>query len=156
VLRLAAAAEARQGHPIAEAIRRHAARAGVPEATAELGSESYTIGAGLSARVEGRAVLIGSLRLMRDHGVRGRQAEAAMRLHREVGASSLCVAVDGELAAVIGYADEPRPESRAVVRTLKAGKRREVILLSGDAPSPVEAVARAVGVDHAVPELLPE
>jgi heavy metal translocating P-type ATPase len=156
VVRFAAAAEARQGHPIAEAIRRHAERARIAVCSAELGSESYTIGAGLSARVEGRHVLVGSLRLMRNHGVPIRRAQAVIDRHKGAGASSLCVAVDGDLAAVIGYADEPRPESRRVVADLKAGSRRQVILLSGDAPGPVAAVAKAVGVDRAVPELLPE
>jgi Cu2+-exporting ATPase len=153
---MAAAAEARQGHPVAEAIRRHAARMQLTVPEAELGSEAYTIGAGLAARVAGRAVLVGSLRLMRSHGVPLGRASEAIELHRGAGASSLCVAIDGRLEAVIGYADEPRPESREVVSALKAGGRRQVILMSGDAAGPVAAVAARVGVDRALPELLPE
>jgi heavy metal translocating P-type ATPase len=154
---LAAAAEARQGHPVAEAIRRRAARMGLDVPEAELGSERYTIGAGLSARVAGRAVLVGSLRLMRREGVAViAAAREAIDRHKDAGASSLCVAIDGRIEAVIGYADEPRPESREVVRLLKADGRRQVILMSGDAPGPVNAVAARVGVDRALPELLPE
>jgi Cu2+-exporting ATPase len=157
VIALAAAAEARQGHPIAEAIRRHAAALGLDVPEAELGSERYTIGAGLSARVDGRTVLVGSLRLMRREGVTVAGAGlAAIDGHRGAGASSLCVAVDGRLEAIIGYADEPRPESREVVAALKAGGRRQVILMSGDASGPVNAVAARVGVDRAYGELLPE
>ena len=73
-----------------------------------------------------------------------------------MGAASLFVAVDGHLGCVLGVADEPRPESRAVVSALRAGGRRQIVLLSGDARGPVEAVGRAVGVDRAVGELLPE
>ncbi len=154
---LAAAAEARQGHPVAEAIRRHAARLELDVPEAELGSETYTIGAGLSARVRGRTVLVGSLRMMWREGVALRgAAQQVIDRHRGAGASSLCVAVDGKLEAVLGYADEPRPESRAVVQALRAGGRRQVILMSGDAPGPVNAVAARVGVDRALPELLPE
>jgi heavy metal translocating P-type ATPase len=154
---LAAAAEARQGHPVAEAVRRYAAKMAVPVPEAELGSESYTIGAGLSARVEGHRVLVGSLRLMKREGVVLRGAAfAAVERHRDAGASSLCVVVDGCLEAVLGYADEPRSESRDVVRALKADGRREIILMSGDAAGPVAAVAERVGVDRALPELLPE
>jgi Cu2+-exporting ATPase len=154
---LAAAAEARQGHPVAEAIRRHAARMELVVPEAELGSESYTIGAGLSALVGGRRVLVGSLRLMRRDAVAVKgMAEQVIARHRDAGASSLCVAVDGRLEAVIGYADEPRPESRAVVEALKAGGRRQIVLMSGDAPGPVAAIAARVGVDRALPELLPE
>jgi Cu2+-exporting ATPase len=157
VVALAAAAEARQGHPVAEAVRRHAARMKVDVPEAELGSEVYTIGAGLAAQVAGRAVLVGSMRLMRRHAVElDAGSRAVMDRHRGAGASSLVVAVDGRVEAVIGYADEPRPESREVVLALKAGGRRQVILMSGDASGPVAAVAARVGVDRALPELLPE
>jgi heavy metal translocating P-type ATPase len=156
-LALAAAAEARQGHPVAEAVRRHAVRLELTVPEAELGSETYTIGAGLSARVCGHTVLVGSLRLMWRDGIAVRgPAQQVLDRHRGAGASSLCVAVDGKLEAVLGYADEPRPESRAVVQALRAGGRRQVILMSGDAPGPVHAVAERVGVDRALPELLPE
>src|SRR5580700_11155366 len=57
---------------------------------------------------------------------------------------------------MLAVADEPRPESLAVVKALRAGGRRQVLLLSGDSRGPVEAVGRAVGVDRAVGELLPE
>jgi heavy metal translocating P-type ATPase len=154
---LAAAAEARQGHPVAEAIRQHAVRMRLDVPEAELGSETYTIGAGLSARVGGRTVLVGSPRMMRRESVTvAGEAQQVMERHREAGASSLCVAVDGRLEAVIGYADEPRPESFEVVRALKAGGRRQVILMSGDAAGPVAAIAARVGVDRALGELLPE
>jgi P-type E1-E2 ATPase len=114
-VRLAAAAEARHGHPIADAVRRYAARAGIDVPEAALGSETYTIGEGIAARVEGRVVLVGGTRLMRRHGVAVERAEAELARHREAGASSLCVAIDGELGAILVHADEPRPESRAVV-----------------------------------------
>jgi Cu2+-exporting ATPase len=157
VVALAAAAEARQGHPVAEAVRRHAERLALEVPDAELGSESYTIGAGLSARVRGRTVHVGSLRLMKREGISlGAGVDRVLARQRDAGASSLCVAVDGRLEAVIGYADEPRPESQDVVRALKAGGRRQVILMSGDAAGPVAAVAARVGVDRALGELLPE
>jgi P-type Cu2+ transporter len=155
-LAFAAAAEARQSHPIALAIRRHAERCGVEALDAELGSESYAIGRGLCARVRGRPVLVGSPRLMTDHGIEPGEGARAIELHTARGASSILVAVDGEVAAIIGYADEPRPESREVVRKLKANGRREVILMSGDARASVLAVARATGIDQAFAELLPE
>jgi Cu2+-exporting ATPase len=60
------------------------------------------------------------------------------------------------LAAVIAYADAPRPESRAVVARLRAAGRRRVLLLSGDSRAPVEAIARHVGIDEAIGDVLPE
>jgi Cu2+-exporting ATPase len=153
---LAAAAEARQGHPIASAIRRWAVTASLEVPSAELGSEEYAIGLGLSARVQGRQVLVGGKRLMLKHGVRIAHVRGVADRHREMGAASLYVAVDGKVGCILAVADEPRPESRAVVAALRGRGRREVLLLSGDARGPVEAVGRAVGVDRAVGELLPE
>jgi Cu2+-exporting ATPase len=154
---LAAAAEARQSHPVAHAIRRHAVRIGLRVPEAELGSETVVIGAGLSARVQGRTVLIGSPRLMLRDGIAvSRAAQAALDRHGGAGASSLCVAIDGNLEAIIGYADEARPESREVITALKAGGRRQVFLMSGDAAGPVAAIAARTGVDHALSQLLPE
>jgi heavy metal translocating P-type ATPase len=155
-LALAAAAEGRQAHPIAEAIRKHATKLGMDVPPADLGSEIYAIGLGLAATVRGRHVLVGGTRLMRKHGVDVGPGERAAASQRDVGASSIYVAVDGDLAIVIGYRDEPRPESAAVVHALKAGGRRQIVLMSGDARAPVEAVAKAVGVDRAYSEMLPE
>jgi P-type E1-E2 ATPase len=93
---------------------------------------------------------------MKKHGVDTVRGEEATSGHRAAGASSIYVAVEGRLAAVVGYADEPRPESAGVLRALKASGRRQIILMSGDARAPVDAVAKAVGVDHAYAEMLPE
>jgi heavy metal translocating P-type ATPase len=153
---VAAAAEGRQAHPIAEAIRKHAEQRELHVPSADLGSESYAIGVGLEATVRGRHVLVGGTRLMKKHHIDVARGEAAAAKQRDAGASSIYVAIEGELAVVIGYRDEPRPESAEVVRVLKAGGRREIILMSGDARAPVEAVAKAVGVDRAYSELLPE
>jgi heavy metal translocating P-type ATPase len=152
---LAAAAEARQKHPIAEAIRQFARDEGAEAVEAELGSESYTIGVGLSACVQGRSVLVGGGRLMSAHGVSITKAQAAVAEQGRDGVSSLFVAVDGELEGVLGYADELREESRAVVRALRAGGRREIVLMSGDAGAAVEAIARSLGIQSAAAELLP-
>ncbi len=156
VMALAAAAEERQRHPVAQAIREHASKQGLAVPDADLGSEEYAIGIGLRARVDGRDVAIGGKRLMAAHGVWIAHAQAAVDRNLADGISSIYVAVDGALEAVVAYSDAPRMESAAVVKALRAGGRREVILLSGDAREPVEAVGRAVGVDRAIGELLPE
>ncbi len=155
ILGLAAAAEARQNHPIAEAIRASAAERGAHVATADLGSEVYTIGVGLSARVNGHTVLVGGRRMMAAHGV-AIPAERSRDEARGAAVSWLHVAVDGLLEGVIGYADEIRAESAEVVRALRDGSRRTIVLLSGDAPATVEAVAAQLGIDRAIGGLLPE
>jgi Cu2+-exporting ATPase len=152
----AAAAEGNQSHPIADAIRRHAESVGAPKWEVEQSSESYRIGLGLEAKVRGHRVCVGNPRMMREAGIDPEVALAPRDRLAQHGISSVLLAVDGELAAVIGYADAPRPESSAVVHALKAGGRRRVLLLSGDAKAPVEAIARIVGIDEAVADVLPE
>jgi Cu2+-exporting ATPase len=151
----AAAAEGNQAHPIAEAIRRHALRVDAPEWEPDPQSE-YRIGLGLRSRVRGRMVYLGNPRLLREAGIDPSAGAPSRDALAKEGVSSVLLAVDGELAAVIGYADAPRPESTGVVAKLKAGGRRRVLLLSGDARAPVEAIARVVGIDEAIAEVLPE
>lgn len=155
-LRLATAAEARQKHPIARAIRRCAERAGVRPCRAEVGSEVVSVGRGVSACVEGHDVIVGGKRTMLEHGVRAGEARAVMDRHRALGASSVLIAIDGQLAAVLAIADEPRAESANVIQVLRGGGRRQVLLLSGDSNGVVQAVGRALGIDRAEGELLPE
>jgi heavy metal translocating P-type ATPase len=152
----AAAAESNQTHPIADALRRHAAKVGAPAWEADLGSEEYRIGLGLIARVRGRRVCLGSLRLMRAAGVDVTGAADEQRRLAGEGSSSVLLAVNEELVAIIGYADAPRPESRDVIARLRKGGRRRVLLLSGDARAPVQAIARELGIDEAIAEVLPE
>jgi Cu2+-exporting ATPase len=156
VILLAASAEKHQAHPVAEAVRRHAALLGIDPLAPELGSESVTLGMGLTARVLGHEVRIGNDRWMAQLGVDLEPIADALERHRATSASSLLVTVDGELAAVLACADAPRDESARVIETLRAGGRRRVVLLSGDAKASVASVAAAVGADEAHGELLPE
>jgi Cu2+-exporting ATPase len=156
IVAFAAGAEANQLHPIADAIRRHAERIGAPSLQAELGTETYRIGLGLAACVSGRRICVGNARMLREAGIDPAAGFDAQHGLAERGVSSVLVTIDGELAGVIGYADAPRPESSDVIRQLRGGGRRRVLLLSGDARAPVEAIARRVGIDEAIAEVLPE
>ncbi len=150
----AAAAEGNQSHPIADALRRHAERIGAPQWQPD--SETYRIGLGLEAQVNGRRVHVGNPRMMREAGISPELGELARAQLAARGSSSVLVAIEGKLAGVIGYADAPRPESARVVAALRHGGRRRVILLSGDALAPVQAIAKLVGVDEAIADVLPE
>ncbi len=156
VLAYAAAAESRHKHPIATAMRSAAALEGADLLAAELGSERYTIGAGVEAQVAGHRVLVGRRKLMRAHGLDSPEVEAIASRHRALGASSLLVAIDDRLEAALAYADKPREESAAVVLALRARGRREVLLMSGDSRGVAEAVAARLGVDRVMSELMPE
>jgi Cu2+-exporting ATPase len=93
---------------------------------------------------------------MRELGVDLRPAEDELARHRAALSSTLLVVVDGSVIGAVGYADQPRHESAHIVQALRAGGRRRVLLLSGDARPAVERAAAALGVDEAIGELLPE
>jgi Cu2+-exporting ATPase len=159
IVRFAAAAELRQRHPVAESIRAYAASLGLDVPAEEPGSVAFTVGMGVRARVEGREVVVGGARYLEKLGIEVDGVPGAIEVlarNRHEGRSSVLVALDDALVGVLALFDEPRGESRQVVQALKANGRREVVLMSGDAKAPVDGVARAVGVDRAYAELLPE
>jgi Cu+-exporting ATPase len=153
VLRLAAAAEAGSEHPLARAVAEEAARRGVtdlPEAT-EITADP---GFGLSALVGEREVLIGASRMMRREGIDTSALSLAAENLAGRGGTPVYVALDGEIAALIGVADEVKPSAAAAVSALRARGIR-VALLTGDTAASGRAVGAALGVDEVRAELLP-
>ncbi len=153
VLRLAASAERYSEHPLGQAVVRAARGRGtdIPEA-ADFKALS---GMGVSARVGGGVVLVGSGRLLGERGVAvgvmGEQVEALAREGRTVA----LVAVDGEVIGAIGLADGVKQEAAEAVRMLKAMGLR-VVMVTGDNARTAEAVARQVGIDDIRAEVLPD
>ena len=93
---------------------------------------------------------------MRTNGLDSPEVESIAKRHRQLGASSLFVAVDDVLEAAVAYADKPREESASVIAALRAGGRRQVLLMSGDSSGVAEAVGARLGVDRVLSELMPE
>ncbi len=153
VLRLVASVEATSEHPIAEAIVRAARARGLDLAGAE-DFDSIT-GFGVQATVEGHKVLIGADRLMRREGVDlGALAEAGQALGRK-GRTPLYAAIDGRAAAVIAVADPIKQSTPEVIAALHVlGKK--VAMITGDNRGTAQAIARELGIDHVVAEVLPE
>jgi Cu2+-exporting ATPase len=152
----AAAAEAHQHHPVAGAVRRWAATRSAAIPGGEVVDERVSVGRGVCATVAGRKVVVGRRQLLREEGIDVALAESVREVHREMGASSLLVAIDGRLQAVLGYADEVRAESAGVVARLRRGSKRQVVLMSGDIARIAHAMGRRLGLDRVIAELLPE
>ena len=152
LLGLAAAAESASEHPLAAAVMRAAAARGFVAVKAE--AFSAEPGQGVCARVCGGEVRVGTEAWLASAGV----ATAPLLEHADVlardGVTPVWVASDGVLAGVLGVADPPRATSAAAVADLRALGLR-VILLTGDRRATAEAVARAVGIDEVVAEVLP-
>ena len=151
LLRLVAAAEAPSEHPVARALVEAAERLGALPAAA--GFESLS-GMGVRATVEGRRVEVGADRFMASLGldVSGVAGEAE-RLG-DAGKTPLYGAVDGRLAAILAVSDAVRPTTAEAVRALHAQGLR-VAMITGDNRRTAEAVARALGIDEVLAEVLP-
>lgn len=152
LLQLAASAEKNSEHPLAEAIVAAATEHGL---TLEPVAGFIALaGKGLSAQVNGQAVLVGNVRLMEEQGLAlNGLSEHLARLQRDA-KTPVLVAVDGEVAGVIAVADSLKDGSAEAVAELRALGLR-VIMLTGDNRATAEAIARAVGVDEVIAEVLP-
>jgi Cu+-exporting ATPase len=153
LLRLAASAERRSEHPVGQAIVRH----GMEQAIALAEPEDFASvsGKGIEARVEGRRVLAGNERMMQDRGISASDALPKASALAEDGKTPMFIAVDGRLAGIIAVADRVKPESESAIAALQAMRLR-VIMLTGDNRQTADAIARQVGIDAVVADVLPE
>ena len=153
VLRLAASAERASEHPLGESIVARAKAEGLPLSMPE--SFEAIPGHGIRATVEGRHILLGSVKLMQAHGLAldGLAGEAA-QLAAE-GKTSIFLAIDGSLMGMIAVADTLRPHAQEAVAAFhRLGL--EVVMITGDSRTTAEAIAKAVGIERMLAEVLPE
>jgi P-type Cu+ transporter len=153
LLRLTASAERGSEHPLGEAIVRGARARGI--ALADATGFQAVAGHGIEAAVDGRAVLIGNAKLLRERGIDVADAESRAAALAEGGKTPMFVAADGRFAGLVAVADTVKPESREAVAALKA-MGLEVVMMTGDNRRTAEAVARQVGIDRVLAEVLPE
>lgn len=154
LLARAAALEKDSEHPLAQAIVRSARERGVAVDGRVTGFEAVP-GHGAVAQVGGARLAIGNARMMAREGaeIAGVQAEVE-RLSSE-GKTVTYVAGDGKLAGLIALADRPKATAAETVQALHH-LGLEVAMLTGDARKTAEAVARALGIDTVIAEVLPD
>jgi len=153
VLRLAAIAERNSEHPLGEAIVRGAQEQGLDVPAAE---EFVAIpGQGVEARQNGATILLGNRKLMAEKGVGldGLLPEAE-RLEGE-GKTAMFVASGGRALGIIAVADTLKPTSAQAVQQLHA-LGLKVAMITGDNRRTAEAIARQVGIDRVLAEVLPQ
>ena len=153
LLRYAASLEQASEHPLAAAIVRRAQSAGL-RLGRSYGFEARP-GAGASGVVQLRQVLVGSARLMADHGIDVGALEREADRLRELGQSTVFVAIDGLPIGVIGIADPLKSDGWETVQALKR-MGLAVVLLSGDHAASVRTVAGLVGIDTFHAEVMPQ
>ena len=154
LLRLIASVEARSEHPLAHAIVTAAKERSL--ALAEPEDFAVQVGAGISATVDGRAVVIGNTAQMKSIGVDPQPLFEASEAKRREGAGVMLVSIDGALAGFIAVADPIRADAKESISALRKQGLR-VIMLTGDNPTTAQIVADAVGgLDGVRAELKPE
>jgi len=153
VLRLAASAERGSEHPLGEAIVNAAS-----EKKLKLSSTSdfnAVPGHGVEASVEGKKLLLGNLRLIADRGLSLNGLEEEADRLWEQGKTVMFLALDSQVLGIIAVADTLKPNAKEAIEALhKMGA--EVVMLTGDNRRTAEAIAREVGIDRILAEVLPE
>lgn len=153
LLGLAAAAETRLHHPVAEALRTRARELAVNIPACD--ETSYRVGLGVEGQVNGYYVHVGSERFMRQSDIRVSGAATTRALLDERGYSCLYIAVDGKLGGLVAYADQVRPESRQVIERLHSMGVRNTIMLTGDNSVVAKAVCGRLGLTGHFAEMMP-
>jgi Cu+-exporting ATPase len=153
VLRLAASLERGSEHPLGEAIVKGAEQRGVELAEAK---EFAAIpGHGVGGRVDGRTVLLGNAKLMRDRGIPIDDLQGDWERLAGEGKTPMYVAPDGKAIGLVAVADTVKPDSRAAIADLKQ-LDIEVVMLTGDNERTARAIARQVGVERVLADVLPD
>ena len=153
VLRLAASAERGSEHPLAEAIVKAARQKKLKLSPA---TEFNVIpGHGVEARVVSRKLLLGNLRLMQDRGIslNGMEKEAGRLWAR--GKTVMFLGLDSRVVGIIALADTLKPRAKEALRKLH-NMGIEMVMLTGDNRRTAEAIARQLGIDRVLSEVLPE
>jgi Cu+-exporting ATPase len=153
VLRLAASIEKSSEHPLALAIVEGAQARGL--ALSNVQSFEAIPGHGVAAAIEGRRVFIGNAKLMAKEGFPLGELEARSRELADDGKTPMYVAIDGRLAGVIAVADTVKEDSMAAISAMKK-MGLEVVMITGDNERTAKAIARRVGVDRVLAEVLPQ
>src|ERR1700733_6006404 len=153
LLGLAAAAETRLQHPVAEALRTKARQLQVNVPVCN--ETTYRIGLGVEGQVNGYYMHVGNERFMRQCDIVVRAAASDRAGLDEQGYSCLYIAVDGTLAGLVPYADQIRAESRGVVRRLAQMGIENTVMLTGDNDVVARAVCNEIGLTRHFADMLP-
>ncbi len=157
----AASVEVGSEHPLGKAVVRRAEEHGLT--LGELHDFEAIRGKGVRGVVDGKSVLVGSRALMQEYGVAVTAVELVlsfvetdeMRHLEDEGKTVMLVAVDGELLGLLAVADTLKDDAVDAVRELRA-MGLQTAMITGDNQRTARAIARQVGIDHVLAEVLPE
>ncbi|OWV92729.1 haloacid dehalogenase [Rhizobium sp. R72] len=153
VLRLAASLERSSEHPLAHAVVNAAKERDIAFADAE--DFDSPVGKGVTGKVDGKNLILGSHRIMEDSNVDVLPLTARAEQLRDEGATVIFLASDGQLAGLLAIADPIKATThQAVQQLVKEGV--QVVMLTGDNTTTAAAVARKLGINKVEAEVLPQ
>ena len=153
LLQLVASAEKNSEHPLGQAIVRGAQE----KSLALLEAENFNsiTGQGIEAQIAGISVFVGNRKMMEEKNISVKELEKDADRLAEEGKTPVFVAADGQPAGIVAVADVVKKSSRAAIESLhKMGI--EVAMITGDNKKTAEAIARQVGIDRVLAEVLPQ
>ncbi|NLV57318.1 MAG: copper-translocating P-type ATPase [Clostridiales bacterium] len=153
LLQLTASAEMGSEHPLGQAIVRSAEEKGLKPLPME-DFESLT-GRGIEARINGQTVLAGNRKLMQEQGISLAELEQASDKLAGEGKTPMFVAVNGALSGIVAVADVVKQSSRTAIEALRK-MNIEVAMITGDNQKTATAIAKQVGIDRVLAEVLPQ
>lgn len=153
LLQLAASAEKSSEHPLGEAIVRGAEKQGLE--TLKLESFNAIPGYGIEVTIDSKQILLGNRKLMQNREIRLELLETQSDKLATEGKTPMYIAVDNKLAGIIAVADVVKESSaKAIKRLHEMGI--EVAMITGDNRRTAEAIAKQVGIDRVLAEVLPQ
>jgi Cu2+-exporting ATPase len=153
LLGLAAAAETKLQHPVAEALRIKAQELAVNIPPCE--EARYRVGLGVEGQVNGYYLHVGNERFMRQSDICVSKTANDRCALDEQGYSCVYIAVDGAVAGMVPYSDEVRAESRSVLHRLRSMGVKNSVMLTGDNAVVARAVGRRLGLTRHFSDMLP-
>ena len=152
-LQLLASAEKGSEHPLAEAIVAYATEKEID--LVEVDNFSAIPGHGIEAALLGNNILVGNRKLMQDHQIEVGGAEQELVNYEVEGKTAMLIAINGEYRGIVAVADTIKETAPQAIQELKA-QGLEVIMLTGDNERTAQAIAKQVGIDQVIAQVLPE
>jgi len=153
ILRYSASAEKGSEHPLGEAIVNRALEKNLPLISPE--DFNAIAGHGIEATIDGKSVLLGNLKLMRDRGIPLEDLEVKADAFSNEGKTPMFVAVDNQPAGIVAVADTLKKNSKEAVEALHR-MGIEVAMITGDNKRTADAIAKQINIDRVLAEVLPD
>ena len=152
-LQLLASAEKGSEHPLAEAIVSYAKEKSLE--FLEVDHFEAIPGRGINATIDGKELFVGNRKLMSEKGIQTNEAETNLAQFEKEGKTAMLISVDNELRGVVAVADTVKDTAQQAIQKLHE-LGIEVAMLTGDNKRTAQAIAKQVGIDTIIAEVLPE